>query len=210
MSNTDDNKLPHDEPEIDELTKEKYHADSEYDGIRELDNKLPAWWLYLFYFTIIFALVYLVGYNLAEWWPLQDDEYKNEVAAASFIKQQTPTETIDLANMVPLTAEADLASGKETYDKICVTCHGKFAEGLVGPNMTDMYWIHGDSTNNRVTIKNLYNVVINGVIEKGMISYKDQLSPLQIQQVLSFILTFQGTNPPNPKPAQGRKYDVFG
>jgi len=210
MSNTDQTKLPHGEPEIDELTNDKYLSNHEYDGIRELDNKLPAWWLYLFYFTIVFALVYLVGYHLAEWWPLQDDEYKNEIAAVAEIKKATPVETLDLENLIPLTAVADLAAGKETFDKICVTCHGKFGEGLVGPNFTDMYWIHGDSVNNKVTIKNLYDVVITGVIEKGMISYKDQLSPIQIQQVLSFIISLQGTNPANQKKPEGKKYDTFG
>jgi cytochrome c oxidase cbb3-type subunit III len=210
MSNTDENKLPHGEPEIDELTNDRYLGGHEYDGIRELDNKLPAWWLYLFYFTIIFGLVYLVGYHLAEWWPLQEKEYTNEVAAMAEIQKANPVPTIDLENMIPLTTEADLAAGKETYDKICVTCHGKFGEGLVGPNMTDMFWIHGDSTNNKVTIRNLYDVVTTGVIAKGMLSYKDQLSPLQIQQVLSFILTFQGTNPANQKAPQGKKYDTFG
>ena len=210
MSNTDENKLPHGEPEIDALTNDRYLSDHEYDGIRELDNKLPRWWLYLFYFTIIFAMVYLVGYHLAEWWPLQDAEYKNEMAMVAETKKATPEVTVDLENMVPMTAAADLAAGKETYDKICVTCHGKFAEGLVGPNMTDMFWIHGDSINNSVSIKNLYQVVITGVISKGMISYKDQLSPVQIQQVLSFIVSLQGTNPEKPKAPQGRKYDVFG
>jgi len=210
MSNIDEKDLSHGEPEIDELTNDRYIGGHEYDGIRELDNKLPQWWLYLFYFTIIFALVYLVGYHLAEWWPLQENEYKNEMAAAADMKKATPQVTVDFENMVPLTADADLAAGKDTYDKICVTCHGKFGEGLVGPNMTDMYWIHGDTINNTVSIKNLYQVVTNGVIEKGMIPYKDQLSPIQIQQVLSFILSLQGTNPPNPKAPQGRKYDTFG
>jgi cytochrome c oxidase cbb3-type subunit 3 len=210
MSNTDEKNLPHGEPEIDELTNDRYLGGHEYDGIRELDNKLPQWWLYLFYVTIIFSLVYLVGYHLADWWPLQEKEYTNEMVAAADIKKATPQIEVDLENLMPLTAESDLAAGKETYDKICVTCHGKFGEGLVGPNFTDMFWIHGDSTNNRVSMKELYNVVITGVIEKGMISYKDQLSPVQIQQVLSFILTFQGTNPGNQKAPQGKKYDTFG
>lgn len=210
MSNTDDKNLHHGEPEIDELTNDKLLGGHEYDGIRELDNKLPQWWLYLFYITIIFSLVYLVGYHLAEWWPLQEKEYDNEMAAVSEMKKAMPEPAFDLETLAPLTAETDLAAGKETYDKICVTCHGKFGEGLVGPNFTDMYWIHGDSVNNRISMKELYNVVITGVIEKGMISYKDQLTPVQIQQVLSFILSLQGTNPANQKAPQGKKYDTFG
>lgn len=109
-----------------------------------------------------------------------------------------------------MTAETDLAAGLDTYKKICSVCHGQNGEGLVGPNFTDEYWIHGDSVNNTISIKNLYQVVIDGVIEKGMIPYKDQLSPVQIQQVLSYILTMQGTSPANQKAAQGAKYDKIG
>ena len=210
MSNTDENKLHDGLPEIDELTKDRYLGGHEYDGIRELDNKMPRWWLYLFYITIIFAVVYMLGYHVTKWWPLQEDEYKNEMAVQAEIKKANPEPVIDLDAMVPMTAAADLTAGQETYKKICSVCHGQNGEGLVGPNFTDEYWIHGDSANNTISIKNLYQVVITGVIEKGMIPYKDQLSPVQIQQVLSYILTLQGTNPANQKPAQGVKYDKIG
>lgn len=206
MSNIDENKLHQGEPEIDELTKDRYLGGHEYDGIRELDNKLPRWWVYLFYATIIFAIVYLLGYHVTNWWPLQEAEYANEMSVVAEQKKANPEPVVDLANMVPLTAAADLAAGEATYKQICIACHGPQGQGLVGPNFADEYWIHGDSATNTISIKNLYNVVITGVIEKGMISYKDQLSPVQIQQVLSFILTFQGTNPPNPKAPQGAKY----
>jgi cytochrome c oxidase cbb3-type subunit 3 len=209
MSNTE-NKNHQEEPEIDELTKDRYLGGHEYDGIRELDNKLPRWWLYLFYITIIFSVVYMLGYHVTKWWPLQDEEYKNEMVIQGNIKKANPEPVVDLDAMVPMTADADLALGKETFRKICSVCHGQNGEGLVGPNFTDEYWIHGDSTNKTISIKNLYAVVINGVIEKGMIPYKDQLSPVQIQQVLSYILTLQGTNPPNPKAPQGVKYDKIG
>jgi cytochrome c oxidase cbb3-type subunit 3 len=216
MSNIDENKLHQGEPEIDELTKDRYLGGHEYDGIRELDNKLPRWWVYLFYVTIIFAVVYMLGYHVVktDWakktFPLQEEEYNREMTSADAVKKANPEPVVDLANMVPLTAAADLAAGEATYKKICIACHGPQGQGLVGPNFTDEYWIHGDSTTNTISIKNLYNVVITGVIEKGMIPYKDQLSPTQIQQVLSFILTFQGTTPPNPKAPQGAKYPKIG
>jgi cytochrome c oxidase cbb3-type subunit III len=210
MSNSEEYKKHQEEPEIDELTKDRYLGGHEYDGIRELDNKLPRWWVYLFYVTIIFAVVYLLGYHVTKWWPLQEDEYKNEMAVLAEIKKANPEPVVDLDAMVPMTAAADLASGQDTYKKICSVCHGQNGEGLVGPNFTDQYWIHGDSTNNSISIKNLYQVVINGVIEKGMIPYKDQLSPVQIQQVLSYILTLQGTSPANQKAPQGVKYDKIG
>jgi len=210
MSNTDENKKHQEEPEIDELTNDRYLGGHEYDGIRELDNRMPRWWLYLFYITIIFAVVYLLGYHVTNWWPLQEEEYNIEMAAQAEVEKANPAPVVDLVNMVPMTAETDLAAGLDTYKKICSVCHGQNGEGHVGPKFTDEYWIHGDSVNNTISIKNLYQVVIDGVIEKGMIPYKDQLSPVQIQQVLSYILTMQGTSPANQKAAQGAKYDKIG
>jgi cytochrome c oxidase cbb3-type subunit 3 len=216
MSNIDENKLHQGEPEIDELTNDRYLGGHEYDGIRELDNKLPRWWVYLFYATIIFSVVYMLGYHVVktEWvkkaFPLQEEEYNREMTSADAIKKANPEPTVDLATMIPLTDATDLAAGEATYKQICIACHGPQGQGLVGPNFTDEYWIHGDSITNTISIKNLYNVVVTGVIEKGMIPYKDQLSPAQIQQVCSYILTMQGTNPPNPKAPQGAKYGKIG
>ncbi len=210
MSNTEEYKNHQEEPEIDELTKDRYLGGHEYDGIRELDNRMPRWWLYLFYATIIFAIVYMFGYHVTNWWPLQDAEYQNEMAIQADIKKANPEPVVDLEAMVPMTAEADLTAGLDTYKKICSVCHGQKGEGLVGPNFTDEFWIHGDTITNTISIKNLYQVVTNGVIAKGMIPYKDQLNPLQIQQVLSYILTLQGTSPPNQKAPQGAKYNKIG
>ena len=210
MSNIDENKLHQAEPEIDEITKDRYLGGHEYDGIRELDNKLPRWWVYLFFATIIFAAVYLLGYHVTNWWPLQEAEYTSEMSTAASQKNANAEPPVDLEHMVPMTAVADLEAGHETYKKICFACHGPQGQGLVGPNFTDQYWIHGDTITKTVSIKNLYQVVITGVIEKGMQSYKTQLSPVQIQQVLSYILSLQGTNPPNPKAPQGVKYDKIG
>jgi len=181
--------------------------------MRELDNRMPRWWVYLFYATIVFAAGYMIGYHVlpeGSRWASQEVEYEKEIAAAALIMPADPHASIDLASLVPMTEQADLAAGEEIYIKICVTCHGKFAEGLVGPNMTDPYWIHGATTTNTITVKDLYNVMITGVIEKGMISYKDQLSPEQMQQVIGFIFSLQGTNPPNAKKPEGHKFDVIG
>ena len=207
---TEDKHLNHDESEIDPVTKDRYLGGHEYDGIRELDNKMPVWWLVLFYGSILFSIIYMVGYHVTEWWPLQDEEYAIEMAAVASVMPADPHASIDLAALMPMTAENELAAGEVIFAKLCATCHGKYAEGLVGPNMTDMFWIHGDTTSDAIRVKDLYQVMLTGVIEKGMISYKDQLSPTEMQQVIGFIFSLEGTNPPKPKAAEGHEYKVIG
>jgi cytochrome c oxidase cbb3-type subunit 3 len=98
-----------------------------------------------------------------------------------------------------------LAAGEVIFNtKLCTTCHGKFGEGnAIGPNLTDKYWINGKGT-----ITDVVGVITNGAAAKGMTPFKDQLSPKQILQVASFVLSkLQGSNPPNPKPPQGNKVE---
>jgi len=185
--------------EKDELTGDNLISGHEYDGIKELDNRLPKWWLGLFYITIIFAAVYFLRFHVLKTAPLQEDEYTNEVAAAQAkYKDMQPANTIDASSVLLLTDEASLASGKAIFDKNCVVCHLAEGQGLVGPNLTDNYWIHG------CTIGEVFSLITIGVPEKGMISWKTQLTPEQIQQVGSYILSLVGTNPPNPKEPQGQ------
>jgi len=175
----------------------------EYDGIRELDNSLPPWWKYMFYLTIIFAIVYWYRYHVSGSAPLSGEEYKREMAAAEIQKMAYLEKAANLVNessVVALTSESDLANGKKIYTTYCVPCHGAGGEGGVGPNMTDEYWIHGGG------IKNMFKVIKYGVPQKGMISWQTQLRPKEMQEVASYILTFQGTNPPNAKAPQGEKY----
>jgi cytochrome c oxidase cbb3-type subunit 3 len=176
----------------------------EYDGIRELDNSLPPWWLWLFYGTIIWAAVYLWYYHVSAKGPNQEQEYiaameMGEAEKAKFLATQA--DAIDEKTVTLLTAEADLAEGKEIYTANCLVCHGVNGEGTVGPNFTDKYWIHGGSINN------LFSTIKYGVPEKGMISWKSQLRPGAMQKVASYILSMQGTNPPNQKAPQGDLYE---
>lgn len=182
--------------EIDTLTNDRLISDHEYDGIRELDNDLPPWWKWLFYITIVFAIVYLIRLFVFEADDLvQQSEFNKEMAqAASMAPSQSASETIEIK---VLTDPTSLANGKAIFDKICAVCHLVDGGGLVGPNMTDDYWIHGN------TMQDMFNTVTNGVLEKGMISYKDQYSPQQRLEVLSYIITLHGTTPANPKAPQG-------
>jgi len=184
--------------EKDELTGDMLISGHEYDGIKELDNKLPKWWLWLFYITIIFAFVYFFRFHIIKTGDSQEIEYDKEVAAAMIeYKAARPASTIDATNVTLLTDAEGLAEGKAIFDKSCVVCHLAQGQGIVGPNLTDEYWIHG------CTIGAIFNLIVVGVPEKGMISWKDQLTPEQIQQVSSYIVSLKGTNPPNPKDPQG-------
>lgn len=186
--------------EVDELTRIKYFGGHEYDGIKELDNPMPPWLKYIFYVTIIISIVYitrLVVFKDAN--IMQKKEYSKEMAAARAKTEKAEKEEATQSAVQPMSQEQILAAGKVTYDKICTVCHGKFGEGLVGPNFTDEYWIHGNKPDD------LKKVINEGVIDKGMLSYKSQLSKKQIDQVIAYILSLQGTNPPNPKAPQGEK-----
>jgi len=182
--------------EIDTLTNNRLIKDHDYDGIRELDNDLPPWWKWLFYISIVFFIVYLVRLFVFRADDLlQLTEYNKEMAeAASMAPSQSSSETFEIK---VLNDQTSIANGKVIYDKICAVCHLVDAGGLVGPNMTDDYWIHGN------TIQDMFNIVTNGVLEKGMISYKDQYSPQQRLEVLSYIITLHGTTPANPRAPQG-------
>lgn len=186
--------------EIDTLTNDRLIMDHEYDGIRELDNDLPPWWKWLFYITIAFAIIYLVRlwvFDADDLYQAREFEMEME-EASSMMPVQPAAEEFQIAI---LTDPAAIARGKETYDKICQVCHLMDGGGLVGPNFTDNYWIHGN------TIEDWYAIVTNGVLEKGMIAYKDQLSPTQRLEVLSYIATLHGTTPANPKEPQGEEME---
>lgn len=184
--------------------EETVMTDHAYDGIRELDNKLPPWWLYGFYITIIFAVVYLLNYHVFKYSPLQEEAYEAEMKQA---EEQVATYLASLDNLIDETSvtfaedDADLAAGKNTFVSKCAACHGQNGEGGVGPNLTDKYWLHGGD------IKSIFKTIKYGVPSKGMISWESQLIPKEIQQVASYIYTLEGTEPANPKDPQGELFE---
>ena len=201
MQTNDDTHLNETQQEVDDVTKIEYFGGHEYDGIKELDNPLPPWLKYIFYITIVISCSYLILLFVFEDDSLvQKKEYGKEMAAArAKTEVAASADSTKSATAAPLTQEQIMADGKSIYDKTCLVCHGKFGEGLVGPNFTDEYWIHGGKP------EDLHKVIVEGVLEKGMISYKSQLNPKQIDHVIAYILSLQGTNPPNPKAPQGEK-----
>jgi|WetSurMetagenome_2_1015567.scaffolds.fasta_scaffold22870_3 cytochrome c oxidase cbb3-type subunit III len=176
--------------------------DHNYDGIFELDNKAPAWFRFLFYITILFAVIYMVNFHILKKDNLMLDEYAQEMTIAQQEKEVIMKSggSINETNVTALNAPEDLKAGKDLFTVNCISCHGNNGEGTVGPNLTDDYWIHGGG------IKNVFATISNGVPAKGMIMWKAQLNPKQIQQVSSYVLSLYGTKPSNGKPPEGQVY----
>lgn len=175
--------------------------DHNYDGIRELDNHLPPWWKWMFYISIVFGVVYMLGYHVIGNMPLQLAEYEAQMEIANAEAQarlaNMPEVDIDETNVPLVEDPTALAQGKKVYLNNCSQCHKELGEGGIGPNLTDDYWLHGGD------ISSIYVSIKNGIPEKGMIAWEPLLSPVQMQNVASYIMTMRGTNPPNAKEPQG-------
>lgn len=174
--------------------------DHNYDGIKELDNNLPPWWVYGFYISIISAAIYLLNYHVFNG-DTQIDELETELAEARTAIEaykKTAKNLVDINTVTVLTEAADLSAGKTIFETSCVACHMADGGGGIGPNLTDQNWILGGG------IKNVFKTVSEGGRSgKGMIAWKQQLKPLQMAQVASYVLTLQGITPANPKAPEG-------
>ncbi|MEW6305292.1 MAG: cbb3-type cytochrome c oxidase N-terminal domain-containing protein [Verrucomicrobiota bacterium] len=175
------------------------------DGIRELDNLLPRWWVWLFYITIAFSAVYMGYYHVFKAGDLQAVEYDKERAVGEKIKNEAIAKFEATIGMLqPVNEPVMLAQGKQTYTTYCLPCHREDGGGLVGPNLCDDFWIHGSNYVDNV------KTIINGVPEKGMLTWRGVLKPNEIQAVASYIYTFRGTKPPNPKPPENQQQAPAG
>ncbi|MGY5847643.1 cbb3-type cytochrome c oxidase N-terminal domain-containing protein [Salegentibacter sp. HM20] len=174
--------------------------DHNYDGIRELDNDLPSWWLYGFYATIIFAVIYMARFHVFNDYT-QEEEYLAELAKAQeeveAWKLANPG-AIDASNVELLTDAASLEKGEGLYMTNCMACHRADGGGGIGPNLTDEHWILGGG------ISNIFNTVSEGGRDgKGMVAWKSSLTPEEIAQVSSYVISLQGTNPEDAKAPEG-------
>lgn len=185
---------------LDAATEQEQDMGHDFDGIRELNNPTPPWWRYGFYGSIIFGVVYLWVYHVSHSAPLQLEELAIAEARAAEAQQAYlahAANNIDEKNVKPMTEAADIADGKKLYATNCTACHGAEGQGMVGPNLTDDYWLHGGQLNK------VFSTIKYGVPEKGMKSWKDDFSPKQIAQLASFIKSLHGSNPPGAKEPQG-------
>jgi cytochrome c oxidase cbb3-type subunit III len=175
-----------------------------HDGIYELDNGMPPWLRNVFVITIIFAVAYFWYYHsYSKGEKGMHYEYKMAMREGDIQKAIAAEKQENAVSEVNVTATKEpheLEEGKSIFIAKCAVCHGQKGEGGVGPNMTDDYWLHGGD------MKKIFTVIKYGVPDKGMISWKEQLKPKEMQEVSSYILTLRGTNPPNPKAPQGELF----
>lgn len=174
--------------------------DHDYDGIKELDNDLPPWWKYLFIGSVIFAAIYLVRFEILDG-DNPEMELQKEIAEAKIALEEykkTAPDLMNADNVTLLTDAGDLAKGKTIFETNCVACHKADGGGQIGPNLTDEHWILGGG------IKNVFHTLMEGGRPgKGMVSWKAVLKPTEIQQVGSYVLSLQGSNPVDGKAPEG-------
>ncbi len=175
-------------------------TDHNYDGIQELDNDLPKWWLASFYITIIYAVIYYGYYELGSG-PSIQQEFESDIAAID-VKRASSSSQSSFPNESKLSAYLNnnekLVTGKAVYQSKCLSCHGDKGQGTIGPNLTDNYWVHGDGK-----AVNIAKVIHSGVPEKGMPPWSAILSEDEAYAVTSYVKSLQGTNPPGAKEPQG-------
>jgi len=175
----------------------------DYDGIKELDNELPPWWVYLFYATIVFSVIYLARFHMFGG-DNQEMEFQKEMAAAQIAIEEykkTAPDLLTVDNVKYLDDESSLAQGKALFDTNCIVCHRADLGGGIGPNLVDEYWILGGD------IKDIFNTIMEGGRDgKGMVAWKSIIKPSDIEKVASYVLSLNGSNPPDAKDPEGEKW----
>ena len=174
--------------------------DHNYDGIQELDNIMPPWLQLILYGTIVFAVIYILIYHVYDTGKLPKEEYAYELQMAQQQKDarlKLVGASVDETSVKQLTDAASLGTGKTIFIARCSPCHGQLGEGNVGPNFTDDYWLHGG------TVNDIFKTVKYGVPAKGMVPWQGVLKPEEMQDVVSYVMSLHGTNPPNAKAPQG-------
>ena len=176
--------------------------DHDYDGIREYDNPMPGWWVYLFWATIVFAVLYWINVPGIGSGKGRIAAYEADVARAQakYGAAAAPAVALGEADLVAAAADpAKRALGRTVFTTNCAACHGADGGGVIGPNLTDEYWIHGPGP------LDVLAVVQNGVLDKGMPAWSAVLKPEQVEAVVAYVTTLRGTTPANPKAPQGVK-----
>lgn len=173
----------------------------EYDGIREFDNPMPKWWVWIFWGSFYFGLGYFIHYHMTGNGESVAVAYDTDLALAreKEAMQAMGGEVNDESLSKLMANQAMMADASKLFIQRCAQCHGAKGEGLIGPNLTDNYWIHGDAS-----LMSIYSVISEGVQTKGMPPWKKQLRPIELGKVTAYVGSLRGTNLPGPKGTEGK------
>jgi len=175
--------------------------DHDYDGIKELDNALPPWWLYSWYASMVFAVLYLGYYHILGG-DTQTEEFEKQMEIARIEVEKYKIENPSTFDASTITASSNTDASKKLFKSNCAVCHAVDGGGGIGPNLTDEYWILGGG------IKNIYNTIAEGGRDgKGMIAWKSSFNPEKMQQLASYIVSLEGTAPKKPKKKEGEVWN---
>lgn len=173
--------------------------DHDFDGIQEYDNRLPNWWLWILWVSIIFSFGYWLIFHTFGVAKLPRARYDVEMQRAAELQLARGGAVDDAALELMATLPDRVAEGQQIFSTYCVACHSARGEGLVGPNLTDEYWIHGGRP------LDIHKVVTDGVLTKGMAAWGRQLGPTRVESVVAYVLTLRGTKVPGKAP-EGQPY----
>lgn len=191
------------EAEADEQTRLMAHS---YDGIQEFDNPLPGWWRAIFWGSIVFAAGYWVWFHVGHWGTTPDQTYN--LALSEYNDKRSLREAAEAKNvneeMLARNSHdpAVIEHGAQIFASRCVSCHTADGHGLIGPNLTDNYQIHGS------TRMDIFNTVKNGAPGTAMLAWGEQMAATDVVSVASFVITLRGKNVPGKEP-QGNPVEAF-
>ena len=171
--------------------------DHEYDGIREYDNPLPRWWVWMWAGSFFFSVAYFFHYHVSQNGTSVADGYLQDMAEGRELEaKQSLAEPVNEDSLGKLMSNAALMSdAKSLFGLRCTPCHGQHAQGLIGPNLTDNAWIHGAGN-----LRDIYAVVEGGVASKGMPAWGRQLTPIELRKLVAYVGTLRGSNVPGKAP----------
>lgn len=180
-------------------------AGHNYDGIQEYDNPMPGWWLWIFWATIVFAPIYILGVHVFGFIDTYEDDLQESLTELQDIRSayelENPSFEPTEENLAAYEDDQDaIAAGQALFSANCVACHGPAGGGLIGPNLTDDYWIHGP------TNQDIYRIITDGVLDKGMTPWESVLSPEERAHLVAYIRSLEGTDPPEAREPQGEYY----
>lgn len=179
------------------MTHLDVQTDHDYDGIREFDNPLPRWWLLTFYGAVVFSVGYWFCYHTLGVGELPQAAYQSELAAMDAQLAAAAQKALTEEQLLAMAQDHEVVQrGAAVFKQHCVACHGERAQGIIGPNLTDGYWLHGNKA------KQIYQVVSGGVLEKAMPSWGPVLGASKVKDATAFVLSLKGKNEPG-KPPQG-------